>query len=211
MKRTVQIALVTSFFAVVTTGTEPVTTVRQIDFKNFTYAWSDPPENVPLTWHWLTSSPKLRFRAANGIHHFYNPGQDNYERKRAPLIRVDSVTYGDLGGDGVEEAVVALNYSSGGTANWDYLYVYKLENGHAVLLARMETGSRGYGGLVKASIRDGLLIIDFADAERRVGDCCSEGYIRVRYKWQKDGFIEEGVRERGDLELREGKPDGSHP
>jgi hypothetical protein len=148
MKGIVQIDLALFYFAVVTTGAEQVTTVRQIDFKNFTYAWSDPSENVPLTWRWLTSSPKLRFRATNGIHHFYNPGQDNYERERAPLISVDSITYGDLDADGVEEAVVALNYSTGGTASWDYLYVYKLENGHAVLLARMETGSRGYGGLV---------------------------------------------------------------
>lgn len=152
----------------------------------------------------------MRFRAVRGIHHFYHPGQGSYERERAPLISVDSVTYGDLDSDGVEEAVVALNYSGGGTANWDYLYVYKLENGQAALLARMETGSRGYGGLVKASIRDGLLIVDFADEERHVGDCCSEGYIRVRYRWQKGRFIEEGARERGDLELREGPPDSPH-
>jgi hypothetical protein len=71
----------------------------------------------------------------------------------------------------------------------------------------METGSRGYDGLVKSSIRDSLLVVDFADIERRVGDCCSEGYIRVRYRWQKGRFIEEGARERGGLQLREGPPD----
>ena len=194
----------TLVLSVITTDGEQLTSIRQIDFKNFTYVWGDRTENVPLTWQWLTSSPKLRLRAVNGIRRFYDPGQDNYPIERAPLIRVDWVTYGDLDGDGVEEAVVALNYSTGGTANWDYLYVYKLENGQTILLARMEAGSRGYGGLVKASVRDRLLIVDFADAERRVGDCCSKGYIRVRYRWQKGRFIEEGVRERGDLELHEG-------
>jgi hypothetical protein len=139
----------------------------------------------PLTWHWLTSPPDLRFKSVNGIHHFYIPGQDNYEREHAPLVSVDSVNYGDLDGDGVEEAVVALNYSTGGTANWDYLYVYKLESGQPQLLARMRTSSRGYGGLVRAFVRNQLLIVDFADPERGVGDCCSEGYVRVHCRWQE--------------------------
>jgi len=212
MKRISHVVLATLVPAVGIVEARQVTTVRQIDFKNFTYVWSDPvpPEDVSLPWHWLTSPPKLHLRTVGGIHHFYDPSQDSYEREHAPLISVDSVTYGDLDGDGVEEAVVALNYSTGGTSNWDYLYVYKLENGRAALLARMETGSRGYGGLVKVSIRDGLLIVDFADPERRVGDCCSEGYIRVHYRWRKGRFHEDGTRERGDLELREGPPDSPH-
>ena len=206
MSNILRVVLATLALTVVTTNAQRVTTIRQIDLDNFTYSWSDPPENVPMAWHWLTSPPDLRFRVANGIHHFYSPGQDEGERRFAPLVSVDSVTYGDLDGDGVEEAVVSLNYSPGGTANWDYLYVYKLKNGHASLLARMETGSRGSGGLVKVSARDSLLTVDFADAERRMGDCCSDGYIRVRYRFQDGLFIEEGTQERGDLELREGPP-----
>jgi hypothetical protein len=57
-----------------------------------------------------------------------------------------------LDSDGIEEAVAALNYSTGGTQNWDYLYFY-----------RMETGSRGYGGLVRTFVQDQLLVVDFAD------------------------------------------------
>ena len=192
----------------VTTGAQVVTTIRQIDFDNFSYSWSDaePPEDVHQPWQWLTSPPSQHFRAVNGIHHFYLTSQDKYERQRASLVSVDSVTYGDLDNDGVEEAVVALNYSTGGTANWDYLYVYKLENGKPTLVARMETGSRGYGGLVRAYVRNQLLVVDFADPERRVGDCCSEGYIRVRYRWQDGSFTEEGNPERGNLDLREGPP-----
>lgn len=51
MKRISQIGLAILVFAAVMTGAEQVPTVRQIDFKNFTYAWSRPPVNVPLTWH----------------------------------------------------------------------------------------------------------------------------------------------------------------
>jgi hypothetical protein len=176
-----QVLLMTLALAAVTTNAQKVTTIRQIDFDNFSYAWSDakPPEDVHQPWHWFTPAPDRHFRAVNGVHHFYLRDQDIYVREHSPLVSVDSVNYGDLDGDGVEEAVVALNYSTGGTQNWDYLYVYKLENGQPQLLARTQTGSRGYGGLVRAFVRNQLLIVDFADPERRVGDCCSEGYIRV--------------------------------
>jgi len=151
MKNTLRMLFATLGLAAVTTNAQNTITIRRIDVDNFTYPWSDaePPEDVNQPWHWFTSAPDFHFRAVNGVHHFYLREQDGYVRERSPLISVDSVTYGDLDGDGVEEAVVALNYSTGGTANWDYLYVYKLESGKPQLLARMETGSRGYGGLVK--------------------------------------------------------------
>src|SRR5882672_10672632 len=208
MKNTLRMLIATLGLAAVTTNAQNTITIRRIDFDNFTYPWTDaePPEDINQPWHWFTSAPDLHFRAVNGVHHFYLRDQDDYVRERSPLISVDSVSYGDLDGDGVEEAVVALNYSTGGTANWDYLYVYKLEKCQPKLVARMQTGSRGYGGLVRAFVRDNLLIVDFADPERRVGDCCSEGYVRLRYRWQEGLFVEEGIRERGNLDLREGPP-----
>ena len=193
-------------FSVVTTNAQKVATVRQIDFDNFTYLWNDASHDVPMDWKWLSSTPDEHFRMIDGIHHFYSPEQDSYERQHSPLISADSVTYGDLDGDGIEEAVVALNYSTGGTANWDYLYVYKLQRGQIKLLARMRTGSRADGGLVRAFVRENLLVVDFADSDKRVGDCCSEGYVRVSYRWRYGAFVEEGEREHGKIDLHEGPP-----
>lgn len=119
------------------------------------------------------------------------------------MLRVRSVTYGDLLGRGDEEAVISLNYSTGGTANWDYLYVYRDGRDYPVLLARMETGSRGAGGLLRVVIEHGLLVVDFADKDRMMGECCSAGYIRVRYRWRQGEFVEVG-RTRGDMEMVEG-------
>lgn len=208
MKNTLRILFTTLYLAAANTNAQKTTTIRQIDFDNFTYAWSDaePPENIIQPWHWFTTAPDQHFRAVNGAHRFYVRDQDSYVRERSPLISITSVMYGDLDGDGVEEAVVALNYSTGGTQNWDYLYIYKLKGGKRQLLARMETGSRGYGGLVRAFVRDQLLIVDFADPEKRMGDCCSEGYIRVRYRWQDGLFIEEGQREHGKIYLNATPP-----
>ncbi len=127
------------------------------------------------------------------------------------MLSVDSVSYGDLFGEGGEAAVVSLNYSTGGTANWDFIYIYTLKSGSPTLMGRMETGSRGSGGLIKATVQKGLLVVDFADKDRRAGDCCSEGYIRVSYKWQAGSFAEMGKRERGDLDLHEAPTGSRHP
>jgi len=114
------------------------------------------------------------------------------------------VTYGELEGDQNEEAAVDLNYSGGGTANWDYLYVYKLEKGVPRLLGWLESGSRAYGGLVKVTIQNNELLLDFSDSEKRKGECCSEGFIRVRYTWRVGQFVETGAREKGDLKIHMG-------
>ena len=127
MKHIPGIVLAIVSLSAVTTNAQKAATIREVDFDNFTYAWNDASDDeVPMGWNWLTSTPDEHFRVIHGKHRFYSPEQDHYERQHSPLISVDSATYGDLAGDGLEEAVVALNYSLGGTANWDYLYVYKL-------------------------------------------------------------------------------------
>jgi hypothetical protein len=179
--------------------------IRQIDFKNSSIPWDDetaaPPSDGESLWYWLDRVPEPRVRLANGLHHFYKPGQSQIEREHAPILSMDSVAYGDLDGDGTEEAAVHLNYTEGGTANWDYLYVYKIVHSQPKIMSILEGGSRAYGGLTRVAIQNGLLVLDFADPDRRVGDCCSEGYIRVHYRWSNSKFVENEPRERGNLDL----------
>ncbi len=183
----------------------PATTIRQIDFDNFRYPWTAPAADVPSTWSWLTAAPDSHIETVNGLYRPNSADPDN-EPLRSPAVSVDAVSYGDLDGDGTEEAVVALNYTTGGTANWDYVYVYKLDGSKVSLLARLQSGSRADGGLVRAFVRHGLLVMDFADADKRAGDCCSEGYIRVEYRWRDGVFVEEGERGHGKIDLDTGPP-----
>jgi hypothetical protein len=176
--------------------------IREVDFKNFAYPFGNP--GSPLEhWHWIPSIPSDKVALADGVHRFWNEIEPGEDRNRAPGLWVESVTYGYLDGDKAEEAIVVLNYSGGGTANWDYLYVYKLDQGAPKLIAWLESGSRAWGGLVKVQVENRLLVLDFADAKRRVGDCCSEGYIRLHYAFEGGRFVETGPSERGDLELHE--------
>jgi hypothetical protein len=143
----VLIVAVPRLFGIVATLPAQTTTIRKVDFKNSTYAWDDPSWNeVPNTWHWIKSAPRSSVTLSNGVYDFSEPQQE----APPPLLSFESLTSGDLIGDGNEQAVAVLSYSTGGTA-------------------------------------------------RRVGDCCSEGYIRVRYKWRKGSFVETGAREKGDV------------
>jgi hypothetical protein len=180
--------------------------IRQVDFRNFAYLWNGgaEPENLENPWHWIESIPSTTVRLEGGVHRFWEEAEDG-DRSRAPGLWFESVKYGDLDGDGKEEAAVDLNYSGGGTANWDYLYVYKLDRNGPRLLGWLESGSRGYGGLVGVAIQNQQLVLDFADPERQDGDCCSDGYIRLRYVWKSGHFVETGHREKGDLK-RPAKP-----
>lgn len=200
-----------------TTGNAPNdSTIHNVDFKNFQLPWnramhrspwldqhgSGAPSDASSMWRWMGSLPRTAVKVVKGIHRFYGP-EDDKTSLAVPLLSVDSVVYGELDGDGIEEAAVHVNYASGGTQHWDYLYVFRLTDGHPALLALLKAGDRAYGGLVKSNIQDGLLILDFADQDRRVGDCCSEGFIRVRYRWTNGHFEETGSREKGDLKVEE--------
>jgi hypothetical protein len=181
--------------------------IRSINFKNFSFPWDHrmehPPSYGPSPWHWSKSLPESKIQVVNGMYRFYEPNQSRLERERAPLLRVHAVVYGDLNADGTEDAAIHLNYSTGGTQNWDYLYIYRLVGGHPEPMGILKAGSRADGGLYRTAIQNGLLVLDFADAERRAGDCCSEGYIRVRYRWRNGAFVEEGAREHGDIDLNQ--------
>lgn len=183
-------------FLVVSLGASQGCWIRQVDFKNFIYPWDAPEDSDSTKWYWSQIPATSKVRLIDGKHRFIDPKAPDI----SPALRFSFTIYGDLDGDGIEESAVALNYTTGGTMNWDYLYVFKLDHGKPRLLGRLRSGSRASGGLVRGAIKQGLLVLDFADANKRTGDCCSTGFIRVRYRLTDGHFIEEGQREYGDLE-----------
>jgi len=194
-----RVAIALAGFLMLSAGTNKTRTIRQTDFGNFIYPWNESEDEGPSNWHWMHEPPQTQLKLVNGRYVFSTGDKSEGDGGSSPYVALMSVTYGDLDRDGDEEAAVDLLYSTGGTSNWHYLYVYKLNQGTPQLLGRLESGSRAFGGLVRSSLQNGLLVVDFADEERRNGECCSEGFIRVRYKWRRGRFIESGPRQRGDL------------
>ncbi len=170
--------------------------IRTIDFKNFVYPWNHDICCSPATWSWMGPADST-VQLTNGHHSFADP--EDPPPDGGPYVMFRSVTYGDLDGDQVEEAAVDLIYGTGGTGNWHYLYVYSMKNGRPTLLGRLESSERGGGGLVRIAILRKRLVLDFQDSDRQTSACCSEGYIRVTYRWNAGGFVEAAPRQKGSL------------
>ncbi len=174
---------------------------KSLDFRDFSYPWPVTDDNdVPTKWRWLEIPPDNKIRLHNGLHRFIE-SKKGASWEPSPYLKYVSATFGKLDESPDRIVAVILNYSTGGTANWNYLYVFRLRGDKAEILALLESGSRADGGLLKAEFHDGLLVLDFADADRRIGDCCSTGYIRVRYHLRDGAFVQIGAAEQGDLKL----------
>ncbi len=167
--------------------------IQQIDFRNYSFPWFEGRyPGSPEGWAWINRPSRSTIRVADGRYSF---GTD----PNGPLVTFQSVTYGDLTGPGQSDAAADLIYHSGGTCQWHYLYAYTLRQGTPRLLGVLRSGDRGSGGLANVKISKNRLVLDFLDTTRRVGDCCSEGYVRVHYRLQDGRFAEEGPRQRGDV------------
>jgi hypothetical protein len=172
--------------------------IRKVDFSNFTF-------------------PKLpsgkcsmqRIHLING----------RYDHPDAPLDRVPpkggsidcwsvvltSTNFGDVTGDGGEEAVVTLYAELGGNSSYSDVFIYTLVDRHPVLLWKFMTGDRADGGLRRIYSENGELVIELygvntiagkqLDSSEGVGSCCPKHYTRTRYKWDGKHFEQVGKEE----------------
>jgi uncharacterized protein YecT (DUF1311 family) len=159
--------------------------VRDIDWKNFSYPLSETGA-VPGEVRWMASNGHESARLTNGS--YVVPDDCSDDIHSCPLVTLDSVKYGPLTGIKSTAAVLVLTYHSGGTANWQYVYVFTLESGKPRLLAWLRTGSRADRGLREVSIDAGDLFLEVNDPDKRQGDCCSAGRIVTRYRWEGSSF-----------------------
>jgi len=162
--------------------------IRNIDWKNFSYPLPTA-EGVPGEVHWMSSLGATE-NASLSVGKYAAP--DCNDKYGCPLFTFDSVNYGALTGVESTVAVVVLTYHSGGTAHWQYVYLFSLNSRKPQLLAWLRTGSRANQGLRDVSITDGDFILVVNDPDKRQGDCCSAGSITTRYRWTKGSFSEVG-------------------
>ncbi|HMO80400.1 MAG TPA: hypothetical protein PKD24_06380 [Pyrinomonadaceae bacterium] len=158
--------------------------IRDVDLRNFTYsahcAGADP-EDVTVK------------------------DDEFYEEKKEEdfvdrfFFKVIEVSYGDLTGDGREEAVVITVCNTGGTGNFTEGFVFGISSGKAMLLARIAGGDRAYGGLRSASVEEGTLVVETNDAGEFGGACCPEAIITTKYKVSGGKLVQTGKPERKEL------------
>jgi uncharacterized protein YecT (DUF1311 family) len=159
--------------------------IRNFDWRNFSYPLP-MAEGVPGEVHWM--SPSDTTETTPLINGKYVLPDCSDDKHACTLLTFDSVNYGALTGVESTIAVVVLTYLSGGTAQWQYVYLFTLNSGKPQLLAWLRTGSRAHEGLREVSITDGDFILVVNDPDKRQGDCCSAGSIASRYRWTNGSF-----------------------
>ncbi len=68
--------------------------------------------------------------------------------------------YGDLDGDGKDEAIVNITYTTGGEGAFSKGLVYAIKDGKLQRLTEYEGGDKAKGGIIKSNITDGKLDVE---------------------------------------------------
>jgi hypothetical protein len=115
-----------------------------------------------------------------------------------------SLNYGDVTGDGIEEAMMMFGIESRGSAILEIVYVYGLKNGKPILLWSFETGDRADGGLCQVYADHGNLVVELFGKDRIIGKNLYRGdeplsgpssFTRARYEWRGSKFRLKGTPE----------------
>ena len=160
------------------------TEIRRVDFKNFTYealCISETPEKITV----------------KDGEFLEEKGEDSYVERF--YFNAFGFTYGDLTGDGKDEAAILAICNTGGTGNFSEGFVYGMRNGKPELIARFEGGDRAYGGLRDAKIENGFLIVERNDVGEMSGACCPEFVVTTRYRLNGGKLSAIGKEERREL------------
>ncbi len=179
--------------------------IRQVDFKNFTYPLSghllghDSLEWLNTPTHPAANRKIIQLVSGSQLNKISSVMVDGKEYGQYEGFTFESVSYGDAIGDGKEEAIIVLTYHSGGTQTTNYVYVYGLGKHGPRLLAYCHTGDRSHLGLYRVYSRNGSIVFELLDPARASSDCCSSGVLISNYKWQNGAFKLAGTIERRAL------------
>ncbi|HTH50499.1 MAG TPA: hypothetical protein VL501_01115, partial [Pyrinomonadaceae bacterium] len=99
--------------------------IHKVDFKNYTYEPSCAGEDT------------TKVRVKNGEYSKETP-QDGYTDRF--YFNVMGVEYGDVTGDGNDDAVVLTVCNTGGTGNFTEGFVYSMKSGRPSLVIRVPGG-----------------------------------------------------------------------
>jgi hypothetical protein len=166
------------------------TPIGKFDFKNYTY---------PLPRGWQDKDSK-DITLENGS-----------RRMSEDQIGMSYVTtkFGDVTGDGQDEAFVILKIVTAGAAIPQSVNVFTWKNDAPELIWTFRTGDRTDGGLKNVYAENGEVVVELYGQDRFIlgevetskitGDeeqlCCPDFFTRTRYKWNGRNFLMQGKRE----------------
>jgi hypothetical protein len=163
------------------------TSIHEVDFKNFSYPFIQHRYvSLPDHLRWMPRVGAKLTSLRDGRHTFLCDGEP------CGLLTLDHIDFDHVNGLPGNVALVLIGFHTGGTAQWQYLYVIALRSGKPRAVAWLEAGSRGYMGLRRLQVDRGDLVMIANDPGKRRGDCCSTGTLTYRYRWASGHFRQIG-------------------
>ncbi|HEY0428309.1 MAG TPA: hypothetical protein VGC76_11045 [Pyrinomonadaceae bacterium] len=158
--------------------------IRQVDFNNFTYKpYCAAEDTRDIT---VKNSEFLEEKQTG----------DDVSRL---YFKVFALSYGDFNGDGKDEAFALTYCNLGGEGYTSEGFVYTMKNDKPVLLARIQGGDRAQGGLRSAKVEKGMFVLERYAVDETGYACCPEFIVTTNYKWNGRELVEVGVPAKRDL------------
>jgi hypothetical protein len=148
--------------------------VRSVDFLNFTYKPSCASGTVTTK---------------NGA---YDNPHDPQEDVPVHFV-VNDVIYGDLRGDGSEQAVVLTGCNLGGTGYWTEAFIFELRAGKPVEVESIGGGDRAMGGIKSVRVDGHLLKVA---QQYGVALCCADYIETTTYELRGNRLVPVGSPKR---------------
>jgi hypothetical protein len=151
--------------------------IRTLNFYNFTYHWYPK-------WEHMMSKEK-EFTLRNGKTEIDVPSGSN-EPSTFELVNIQ---YGDITGDGAEDAIITIKMDVMGNSMPYVVFVYTKTDIEPKMLWAHETGDRADEGLRNVYMTDDhLLAIEQYTVDKFAGLCCPKTFTRTFYKWDDSQF-----------------------
>lgn len=158
--------------------------IRKIDFKNFTY---------PV----LCVGEKANNVTVKDGEFLLEKQEEGYVDRL--YFKIFDVTYGDVTGDQVDEAIILGVCNTGGTGNFSEGFIYAMKGTKPTLIARIPGGDRAYGGLRETRTENGKLVVESNDPGPMGGACCPQRILMNQYRVTGGKLIKIGKEMSRDL------------
>ncbi len=133
--------------------------------------------------------------AARELHEYW--GDDDWVQESSIEGFQVIPAFGDLTGDGVEEAALRVYYGMGGSGSFTGVFVYSLDKGVLKRIATVKGGDRAEGGIKSARIVSGQLIVESYTSDPQ-SPCmaCYGGILTTKYEWLGGRLVNVGTASR---------------
>ena len=159
--------------------------IRRVDFKNFTY---EP---------YCIGQETKKVTVKDGKFSEEKEVAGGYKERFYFSANVED--YGDIDGDGRDEAFINSVCNTGGTGNFTEGFIYTLKDKKPFLLTRIPGGDRAYGGISSIRMQEKYLVVEINDPGENGGACCPQFTFQTRYKLKDQKLVPVGTPKKCEL------------